>query len=321
VFKVLAGVSLVLLQKAFKYSKKIILILEFEATSIKAHVSTIFFNLNSFEFDDLLLFEKLKIYKTSDNLFNFNPAFEKLKLIFKAFLPRLDINACKKINPVDKSMKIITDLRGYVESKAIKGNLSVKGSQIKHYGSYYKFTPKDGLVINYTSKEDLKMIDIETQKIVQKKNFVISDESFVTKPILTKLDATKIENIKLDDNDPRVFFEELKISSTLFVLGLASKQDEFFSVGELGNLTVTKIDSTGNYLRDIKFLFDSVELAKPLQVWYDIELDVLELQKYLIINDFKDSDIIINYLIAVFNDSSIEQKFYDFALKKIEENI
>jgi hypothetical protein len=266
VFKVLTGVSLVLAQKAFKYAKKIILILEFEATSVKAYVSTIFFNLNSFEFDDLLLFEKLKIYKTPDNLFNFNPDFEKLKIICKTLLPRFDINACKKINPIDKSMKIITDLRGYVESKAIKGNLSVKGSKIKHYGSYYKFTPKDGLVINYTSKEDLKMIDIETQKIVQKKNFVISDESSVTKPILSKLDSTKIEEIKLDDNDPRVFFEELKISSTLFVLGLASKQDEFFSIDKLGNLIATKIDSTGNYLRDIKLLFDSAELAKPLQI-------------------------------------------------------
>jgi hypothetical protein len=74
-------------------------------------------------------------------------------------------------------------------------------------------------------------------------------------------------------------------------------------------------------LRDIKLLFDSAELAKPLQIWDDIELDVIELQKYLIIKDFKDSDILINYLIAAFNDSSIEQKFYKFALKKIEEII
>jgi hypothetical protein len=259
-------VSLVLIQKANKYAKKIMLILEFEAASIKAYVSTIFFNLNVFEFDDLLLFEKLKIYKTSDRLFNFNPDFEKLKLIFGALLPRLDINVCKKINPSDKSMKIITDLRGYVESNAIKGNLSVKGSKIKHYGSYYKFTPKEGLVINYTSKEDLKMIDVETQKIVQKKNFSISDESFVTNPILTKFDATKLEEIKLDDNDPRVFFEELKISSTLFILGLASKQDEIFSTDGLGNLTATKIESTGNYLRDIKFLLHNEGLAKFLPV-------------------------------------------------------
>jgi hypothetical protein len=74
-------------------------------------------------------------------------------------------------------------------------------------------------------------------------------------------------------------------------------------------------------LRDIKLLFDSAELAKPLQIWDNIELDVIELQKYLIIKDFKDSDILINYLIAAFNDSSIEQKFYKFALKKIEEII
>jgi len=49
-------------------------------------------------------------------------------------------------------MNIITDLRGYVESKVIKGGLSVNASKIKHYDSFYKFTPKDGLVINYNSK-------------------------------------------------------------------------------------------------------------------------------------------------------------------------
>jgi hypothetical protein len=73
-------------------------------------------------------------------------------------------------------------------------------------------------------------------------------------------------------------------------------------------------------LRDIKFLLHNEGLAKFLPVWDDIELDVIELQKYLNINEFKNGDIIINYLITVFNDPSIEQKFYDFALKKIEEN-
>ncbi len=63
-------------------------------------------------------------------------------------------------------MNVITDLRGYLESKTIKDGLSVNDSKIKHYDSYYKFTSKKGLVINYNSKEGLKMID-GTQKIFQ----------------------------------------------------------------------------------------------------------------------------------------------------------
>jgi len=59
VFKILTGVSLVLVQQSFKYTKTLMLILAFKATSIKEYVSMILLNLNSFEFDDLLLFKKL----------------------------------------------------------------------------------------------------------------------------------------------------------------------------------------------------------------------------------------------------------------------
>jgi len=249
-----------------KYAKKIILILEFDAISIRAYVSTIFFNLNAYEFDEILFFEKLKIYKTKDKLFNFNPDFEKLKLIFKTLFPRLDVNACKKINSNDKIIKIITNLRDYIESEAVKGTLSVKGSKVKHYGAYYKATPVEGFVVNYTSKEKLKVLDSESSEISYKKNFALSNTSYITKPIISTTTKLNLEESKLEDQDPRLLYEELNPRSVLFVLTLASKQDEYFAIDDSGVLVSRKIENPTTYLQDMRSFFENTKIAKPLKV-------------------------------------------------------
>jgi hypothetical protein len=127
-------------------------------------------------------------------------------------------------------------------------------------------TDENGLIMNYTSREMIKAKNLETQETVLQKNFPLSEKSYMTKPTLIQEKQLVLGEAKLDESDSRVLFEKLTLADTLFVLGLASKNDEFFRIDEQGRLISIKIAEPTVFLEDIKKAIKCDCLSAPIKL-------------------------------------------------------
>lgn len=275
--RVLVGFSLSTIKKAKFIITKI---KNIRKLPLKNHNDMIFFNINLEEINSCMNMEKLRIYKTKESLFNFNPNKTPIKMVSKLF-PKfkfLDVETLEEKKIVDNIIGVEKELK----EETVKGYFS-SDNHPKHFGTLYPLTSDQMVGATYTSKPTT----------FELKNEALSDKTYLTQKFIANMVDLKFdEKLEVPKNiyDLRNISEKIKIVEYFLLTSLGMPDDHYAMYNPITkkfNVLDTNTHLTTKKERQtaLEKVIESFDLKKDEQPSKIVELDLWFKEEYRNLKD------------------------------------
>jgi hypothetical protein len=265
--RIIIGFSITLIRKANYIAKKIVSVLEYDCES---YADAVCFNLVMTEISECSQLEKLRIFKSEQNIWNFNPNKEELLRLLFAMFPRGEFKIAETRSERIVGEMLISKLKE-IEKAGDKLFFSIGGKTKPHVGAVYKIgRDEDTLNVistNFTSKP--KTIGLQNEPLTEK--------SYITPPFLCKQSELKVNEIpELTTNDSRYIAQQLRIDELWFLASLGMKENNYGIYNKETDLfSIENIEKTKDYskLTALKKLTRKYQISENNSLVYGIDVE------------------------------------------------